>query len=158
MPTRLRDPLGLFTVESDCDSLTNLSGRKDEVTSGVVAECAPVGPMYASNLDERNRAEEFARRPVLEHVLRQTMIRKLQQARIGLKPGQVAEVRGGRYTAENAFGALRGTAEVNFRADTKGGGHGYWFKDPELGVVSIRYKPDGSTRIEIGSLKWAFPR
>jgi hypothetical protein len=56
------------------------------------------------------------------------------------------------------LGTLRGTAEVKFRPDTKGGGYGYWFKDPELGVVSIRYKPDGSTRIEISSLKWAFPR
>ena len=66
---------------------------------------------------------------------------------------------GGRYTAENVFGALRGTAEVKYRPDAKGGGYGYWFRDPELGVVSIRYKPDG-TRIEIetGKLKWAFPR
>ena len=120
MPTRLRDPLGLFTVESDCDSIATLSGRKDEDTADAVAEgCAPVGPMYASNLDERNRAEEFARRPVLQHVLRQTMLRKLQQARALAKPGHSPTIQAGPTNARKCLQRLAGksTLRTSYRYD-----------------------------------------
>jgi RHS repeat-associated protein len=141
MPTRLRDPLGLFTVESDCDPITTLSGRKDK--DAVAEGCGPVGPMYASNLDERNRAEEFAKRPVLHHVLRQTMLRKLQQARAQAKPGHSPTIQGGPRTAENVFDALRGSRPYRPHTDTTGGGSGYKFTDPELGTVILRYTDHG---------------
>jgi hypothetical protein len=111
--------------------------------------------MYASNLDERNRAEEFAKRPVLHHVLRQTMLRKLQQARAQAKPGHSPTIQGGPRTAENVFDALRGSRPYRPHTDTTGGGSGYKFTDPELGTVILRYTDHGA-RIEIGGMKYLF--
>ena len=48
IPTQLRDPLGLFTIVSDCDSPRVLSGRKDEGSRDDAASgCGIMAPMYA---------------------------------------------------------------------------------------------------------------
>ena len=71
--------------------------------------------------------------------------------------GDIA-VQGGRERAKDLFNRNAGTSEREVVRDATGGGRGVAGKLPDGTPIRIRFKPDGSTRIQVGPQKFIFPK